>query len=328
MRSRELAEQVDDLGLDRHVERGHAFVGDDQPRVDRERPGDPGALALAAAHAARRRAAKPGRAPTRSSSSPTAPGMSAGAALALRTASTSARVWPTVSRGLSALTGPGRPSPPRGAGAAERLRRSRCEVAPSKATWPAVTRVRPRTARASVLLPLPDSPTMPTVSPGQTRRLTPVSARNSRRRVPEAAAAGKRHLEIVDRRASARRSWAGGVAAAAPGSASDGWLAMQRPRVGVARRGEDRAVARLDHPAVPHHRDAVAGLGDHAEVVGDQQDRQAAPVAQVVSRRSICACIVTSSAVVGSSAIRISGSQASATAIIARWRMPPENSCG
>src|SRR3954447_5774178 len=42
----------------------------------------------------------------------------------------------------------------------------------------------------------------------------------------------------------------------------------------------------------------------------------------------ICACTVTSSAVVGSSAIRSRGSFTSAIAIIARWRMPPQNSCG
>ena len=45
-------------------------------------------------------------------------------------------------------------------------------------------------------------------------------------------------------------------------------------------------------------------------------------------RSRICAWIVTSSAVVGSSAIRISGSHASAMAIMTRWRMPPENSKG
>ena len=38
--------------------------------------------------------------------------------------------------------------------------------------------------------------------------------------------------------------------------------------------------------------------------------------------------MVTSSAVVGSSAISTSGSQASAIAIITRWRMPPESWCG
>ena len=42
----------------------------------------------------------------------------------------------------------------------------------------------------------------------------------------------------------------------------------------------------------------------------------------------IWAWTVTSSAVVGSSAISNLGSQTSAMAIIARWRMPPENWCG
>ena len=42
----------------------------------------------------------------------------------------------------------------------------------------------------------------------------------------------------------------------------------------------------------------------------------------------ICAWMVTSSAVVGSSAIRMSGLQLIAMAIMARWRMPPENSNG
>ena len=42
----------------------------------------------------------------------------------------------------------------------------------------------------------------------------------------------------------------------------------------------------------------------------------------------ICAWIVTSSAVVGSSAINSAGRHAIAIAIIARWRMPPESWCG
>ena len=42
----------------------------------------------------------------------------------------------------------------------------------------------------------------------------------------------------------------------------------------------------------------------------------------------ICAWIVTSSAVVGSSAMRRSGSLASAMAIMTRWRWPPDNWCG
>ena len=42
----------------------------------------------------------------------------------------------------------------------------------------------------------------------------------------------------------------------------------------------------------------------------------------------IWAWIVTSSAVVGSSARRSIGSQARAMPIITRWRIPPENWCG
>ena len=45
---RSLAEQVHHLGLDRDVEGRDRLVGDDQLRLDRERPGDADALALAA----------------------------------------------------------------------------------------------------------------------------------------------------------------------------------------------------------------------------------------------------------------------------------------
>ncbi|MCY1379637.1 hypothetical protein D9M69_673760 [compost metagenome] len=43
------------------------------------------------------------------------------------------------------------------------------------------------------------------------------------------------------------------------------------------------------------------------------------------SSAMICACTVTSRAVVGSSAINRRGLDASAIAIITRWRMPPES---
>ena len=46
------------------------------------------------------------------------------------------------------------------------------------------------------------------------------------------------------------------------------------------------------------------------------------------SSATICAWIVTSSAVVGSSAMSRSGSLARAIAIITRWRWPPESWCG
>ena len=39
----------------------------------------------------------------------------------------------------------------------------------------------------------------------------------------------------------------------------------------------------------------------------------------------ICACVVTSSAVVASSAMSSRGCEASAMAIMTRWRMPPDS---
>ncbi len=48
----------------------------------------------------------------------------------------------------------------------------------------------------------------------------------------------------------------------------------------------------------------------------------------VLRSSRICAWIVTSSAVVGSSAMRSLGSHESAIAIITRWRIPPDISCG
>nr|BFE70449.1 hypothetical protein GCM10020092_037500 [Actinoplanes digitatis] len=49
---------------------------------------------------------------------------------------------------------------------------------------------------------------------------------------------------------------------------------------------------------------------------------------EAASRSSTCACTVTSSAVVGSSAISSGGASAIAEAIRARWRSPPESSYG
>ena len=43
-----ILEQVEDLGLDRDVEGGDGLVADDEPRVERQRPGDADALPLPA----------------------------------------------------------------------------------------------------------------------------------------------------------------------------------------------------------------------------------------------------------------------------------------
>ena len=83
-----------------------------------------------------------------------------------------------------------------------------------------------------------------------------------------------------------------------------------------------------DRPGV-HHAHAVGDLGDDAEVVRDEQDGKLSRDRRSSSiSSSICAWIVTSSAVVGSSAISSSGSHARAIAIITRCRIPPESWCG
>ena len=54
------------------------------------------------------------------------------------------------------------------------------------------------------------------------------------------------------------------------------------------------------------------------------------PISRWTSRimSSTSFCTTTSSAVVGSSAMMNSGRQIVASAIVTRWRMPPDSSCG
>ncbi|MCK0177316.1 hypothetical protein MWU83_24410 [Mycolicibacterium sp. F2034L] len=55
---------------------------------------------------------------------------------------------------------------------------------------------------------------------------------------------------------------------------------------------------------------AICHFGDHPEVVGGQHDREIGFGVELSISHRICACTVTSSAVVGSSAISSSGSSA------------------
>ena len=119
---------------------------------------------------------------------------------------------------------------------------------------------------------------------------------------------------------------------------------VERPPVGVDVRERARAASACTGGAAPedlvdrallgdppgvHDQHPVARLGDDRQVVGDEDQRQAELAAQVArGARRIWAWTMTSSAVVGSSPMTIAGSQASAIAIIARWRIPPDSSCG
>ena len=98
----------------------------------------------------------------------------------------------------------------------------------------------------------------------------------------------------------------------------------QRARVGMLRRVEEGVdIGALDDAARIHDDDLVGESGDDAEIVRDQQQGRLHLLCRLCSSRRIFACTVTSSAVVGSSAMMISGRQAIAMAISTRWRMPP-----
>ena len=87
-------------------------------------------------------------------------------------------------------------------------------------------------------------------------------------------------------------------------------------------------LAVLEHAPGMQHGHGAADFCDHAEVMGDEQNRRAVALPKRSTNCSTWRCTVTSSAVVGSSAITRLGSQANAIAISTRCRIPPEISCG
>ena len=166
----QVLQQVQDLRLDRHVERRDRLVGDDEARLDRERARDADALALPAAELVRvalgrlRRQARPARAAraTRARRSLARADAVDREALADDARHAHARI-------RASRTDPGRRSASRaGRRAARAPRRPQQRRAPRSARRPPSARCRRRSRRPSVDLPQPDSPTSPSVSPGAT----------------------------------------------------------------------------------------------------------------------------------------------------------------
>ena len=102
----------------------------------------------------------------------------------LWTRSTSARVAPTVRRGLSEAKGSWKIIWARRRKASSWVPSSASTSVPSKRMLPASAAVRRSRARPSVLLPQPLSPTRPSVSPRSSMRLTCSTARMARRGAP------------------------------------------------------------------------------------------------------------------------------------------------
>ena len=177
-----LAQQVEDARAHRDVEHRDRLVGDDQ-RADAR-----SARARARHAATARRRARAGgdrarRRPARDARAASPPRCASHAPRAgcRNCCRGSRRVRPMEKRGLSASNGFWKTS-------CARLRKARrrppCRwvmSCPSNTTCPEVGSSSRSSIRAVVVLPHPDSPTMPTASPGATARLTPRTARTVRR---------------------------------------------------------------------------------------------------------------------------------------------------
>ena len=164
------------------------------------------------------------------------------------------------------------------------------------------------------------------------RRVAERSAEARRRAAGRDAAAGvEREMRSAARTGSLRAGRTGPAprresrAGGAPSPAPAARRAARRCRDGADRR-RDRACA-LASTCWPAYwtmtRSAVSATTPMSWVMRTSP----MPVSRrsASSRSRICAWMVTSSAVVGSSAIRSFGRQASAMAIITRWLMPPES---
>ena len=171
----QVGEQVDDLRLDRDVEGGDRLVGDDQLRLQRQGAGDPDPLALAAGELVRVAVVVLGGEAdpleqlldAASQLAPEAPSLAGCSGSPTICADALARV----ERGDR---GPGRSSASRGAGAASAAARGR------RSRGPRSDRARGRLEQLQdrsgtrVDLPLPDSPTRPSVSPPADAEADPV----------------------------------------------------------------------------------------------------------------------------------------------------------
>ena len=199
----QVLQQVDDLRLDRDVERRHRFVGDDQARLDRQRARDADALALPAAELvriaidARRR-----RRPTRSSSA-----RDARAAAPRRAPGRARRALRRRCRRRACADS----SEPNGSWKISCISRrvAAQRVAVERQQIVAVEAHRARRSarsgaarrRPSVVLPQPDSPTMPSVSPAARSKLDAVDGAHHAARAAEQA---RRDREVLAQIAHAR----------------------------------------------------------------------------------------------------------------------------
>ena len=202
-------EQLEDLGLDRHVERGRRLVGDEQARLAAQRHRDHRALAHAAAELVRVVVDPALRARDADELEQLDRALLGGLARAMpRWVSIASVIWrPIVSTGLRLDSGSWKIIAIRAPRTLRSLSSgSRAGPGPAKTAEPAVTRLdtlreqAQQRQRADTLLPEPDSPTRPIVSPGSRCR---TRARGPRERCGRARELDLEALHREQRRAPA-----------------------------------------------------------------------------------------------------------------------------
>ena len=194
---------------------------------------------------------------------------------------------------------------------------------PCRRTAPPRTGARPIRARQRVLLPQPEAPTSPTVSPPCSCRLTPSTALSQRCcQGREARGCQQRSWSISNNNGA----WLGaGVAwpSRARAAATRRWARAERGAVSSSWAGASSTSRPWSSTAMrSHQRPARA----RSWLISSR----ALPLSwqRAVSSAITWPATDTSRLVVGSSAITRGGCNAIARAIASRWRMPPLNSWG
>ena len=191
---------------------------------------------------------------------------------------------------------------------------------PSKDTVPSSATSSPVMISARVLLPEPLVPISPTISPESTLNPASSSAKNAPLRVEYDLETPFTSSNIVststgldDLRQRAITPRDGG---------------NEGLRVGMLGRMEHLlAIARFHQPSAFHDTDAVGNLGYGGYVVAHDEDG-ASPLLANAQQQARNSWLVTSRALVGSSASRSAESHATDIASTTRWHIPPDSSCG
>ena len=172
----QIFKQVDHLRLDRHVERRDRLVTNDEFRVHRQGPGNTDALTLTTRHFVRITVGER-RCQTTDIQQMPNPGLPVSLfAMSLCTRIGSAEISPTFMRGFNETVRVLEDHLDLLADIDHLFRVELGDIRPSKQISPAVGFSNCRMQRPVVVLPQPDSPTTPKVSPAENLKLTPSTA--------------------------------------------------------------------------------------------------------------------------------------------------------